>query len=276
MQSGASIHDLANKAKLSYKEKTAIISCWTRSTDFEDFEINGESHPIIREIVNSGEAYTNIYNIKEDLFQHANDIFRDDVTQTKVYMLLVESFTNFHKANFDVLMFKDLTIYYEIYLEYKVSLEAIIMYNTTMNAINNALSVFAENKRLLDRMIEDSETAEYITTNCAIQLQAGVDVIEKDNALIHTYPLVEPILMMHKKNRCIAMIDLIEDYHIVTFCITNLDELTVSHSELPDEVAFLTTVDLDTEYVASAFDGFMTKVHEYYADPGNYPKKEEA
>ena len=274
MQGYVSIHDLASMAELNDNVKGDIIKLWVESAELGEFKIRGKKYPDVVEMIKNT-SYDNIYDIKEDIFQEANHIFKDGVTQTEVYMLLVMSFTSFHKNNFGISIIKDLTIYYELNDEYMLSLEAIDMYNATMDGINMALSLFDENKRILDRMIEDGEDADYITTECKIQLQAGVDVVDKDNALIHVYPLVEPVLMMHKKDRCIAMIDLIEDYHIVSFCVTVLDELLECCSELPEEVRFLTTVDLDTEDVGEAFDGFMAKVHEYYSNPTNYPTVEE-
>lgn len=269
---------LLEKGDISVSERNLILTKWISDVQLEvSNEIIEVSHTDSGILITycqrvlDGLPNKSVYSLAEALWIN-KDVFISYYIKSnsegcmhakcntiyEIYMALVESLTRYVRQysnieGYTTAAFSDLSVYlgdkwYDpMYL------------NFTMKGINNALSMYSDNMEWFNDMISDrwSKT----TTHCT--LKAADDIIDSTDTTVYYCNIDQPIGMSRKAHRCIVLIDLSEEYHIISLGFTLTDAL-LTEAEIPD-LQFLYTIDLDSENASEQYDNFVKDIFSYYS-----------
>lgn len=262
MQGEVTVKDLSKMDKMPANVKIDLIRVFIKNvkldiTELVEGQFEKASHTASEFIKQTAIDEMDWHSLSE-LSGYLADNYcngRDSAT----YTLIVTQFTKMYIELFDVYSFKDMSLYYDKPKEKLFGCHGFVWFNSTMEAINAASSYFEQNIRALNNLLEDMKDC--IPINYNIRL-GNDDIYAHPNA--YYYPLVEPIEMSHKADRCIVVIDLSSEYHVVSFGVVKVDDLKPD-TELED-MRHLHSVDLDTENITEEFESFITNMFTYYME----------
>lgn len=262
MQGEVTVKDLSKMDKLPANRKIDLIRVFIKNTRLDITSLIDDQFEKARCTASEFIKQTAIDEMDWHSLSELSGYLADNYCNGRdsaTYTLIVTQFTKMYIELFDVYSFKDMSLYYDKPKEKLFGCHGFVWFNSTMEAINAASSYFEQNIRALNNLLEDMKDC--IPINYNIRL-GNDDIYAHPNA--YYYPLVEPIEMRHKADRCIVVIDLSSEYHVVSFGVVKVDDLKPD-TELED-MRHLHSVDLDTENITEEFESFITNMFTYYME----------
>lgn len=256
MHAETTVRDVALMSELSHEQKVNLVNVFYNSKYFDLAECGfteSKSSEYKENVRDKQPQFNSLYHLACDIAVWCCYNITSDV----IYKSIVTQFTKMHIEQFNVYAFQDMRIYYDDPgLSDYFTISSLLL-RSTIQSINAASSLYESNKTMLELMI--GNCGNIVSLN--YKIQAGYDII-KATPQIYYFEIAEPIELQHKVPRAIVIVDLSEKFHIVSFGVVNLEELTTG-AEMPD-MQHLYTVDLDTEYINKEYIAFTNQVFSYY------------